>query len=423
MFLSGGGAVPDGGTSSGRWPKSVAGVAADRSAHQVVSGLARDTQNQAVYVLTDYFPSTGGTSTAARAAARELVSRGWTVSVVTRRLSTAWPRTESLDGATIHRVGWPGHSRLSKLVDLITTWWWLLRSRRQIGFVQAFMDPDYAVAAFAAGLGNRTIMRWATRGDPDRFLRVQRLSGIRTRLIGRCLNVALTPAMGAELEQFGIKANAVIPVPTDSARFRPASPEERAEKRAWLGITADVVIVFTGHLEPRKGIDLLMQAFATLVSGGSSVHLLVVGGSHGHATDLGPALHEFVRDRSLEHCVTFTGVVGDVGPYLQASDIFCLPSQREGMSNSIVEAMACGLACVAPISAGGDELLGDGAGVVPATNSPADLVAALAPLVGDRELREELGRAALKRAQSHRLSAVVDAYEGLYTSLTTAPRG
>lgn len=386
-----------------------------------VTQISASTPGRAVYVLTDYFPSTGGTSTAARAAARELVSRGWTVDVVTRRLSQAWPRTESLDGVTIHRVGRPGHSKLAKVADLSATWWWLLRTRRQLGVVQAFMDPDYALAAFAAGLGPRTIMRWATRGDPDRFLRIQPLSRIRVRTLRHCRNVALTPAMADELRQCGIEPDAIIPVPTDSARFRPASSTERAQARTRIGITADVTIVFTGHLEPRKGIDQLLQAFATLVTGGSSVHLLVVGGSHGHAADLGPALQDFVRKRSLEHCVTFTGVVEDVVPYLQASDIFCLPSQREGMSNSIVEAMACGLACVAPVSAGGDELLSGGAGVIPATNSADDLAAALAPLVADRQLREELGVAAVARAQSHHLSVVVDAYEGLYTTIPTTP--
>ncbi|MGH7642640.1 MAG: glycosyltransferase family 4 protein [Candidatus Dormibacteria bacterium] len=383
--------------------------------------MERRNQSEIVYVLTDYHPSTGGTSTAARAAARELVARGWKVTVLTRRLSRAWKRVEVLDGVTIHRVGRPGHSRVAKMSDLFATWWWLIRSGRRIGVVQAFMDPDYALAALAAGLRNRTVMRWATRGDPERFLRGRILGRMRVRLLRRTLHVALTPAMGQELIACGLPPASIIPVPTDSARFRPASLLERTEARNQIGITADATIIFTGHLEPRKGIDQLLVAFATLVAGGYSTHLLVVGGSHGHATDLGPVLHQFVRERSLDTCVTFTGVVADVAPYLRASDVFCLPSQREGMSNSLVEAMACGLACVAPVSAGGDELLGDGAGVIPASNTPADLVAALSPLLADPDYREHLGRAATERARSLDLQSVVDAYQDLYTPLLGVP--
>jgi glycosyltransferase involved in cell wall biosynthesis len=87
------------------------------------------------------------------------------------------------------------------------------------------------------------------------------------------------------------------------------------------------------------------------------------------------------------------------------------------MSNSLVEAMACGLACVAPASAGGDDLLSGGAGVVPPSNSPEDLVTALMPLIGDSELRGQLGKAATSRVQAYGVSAVVDAYEELYAQI------
>lgn len=371
----------------------------------------------ALFIVTDYFPSTGGPTTEACAFARELTNRGWTIHVATRRLSRAWLRSEVVDGVLIHRAGRPGYGKLAKVADLLETWWWLLRTRRQFTFVQAFMDPDYALVASAAGLGRRTVMKWATLGDPERYIRAQPLSGLRVRILRRCMHTALTAAMAEEVRQCGIYVDAIIPVPTDSARFQPASSAERAEAKARLGISSEVTIVFTGHLEPRKGVDRLLQAFGAIVSRGASVHLLVVGGNHGNAPDLRRELDRFVRSGSLENSVTFSGVVRDVLPYLHASDIFCLPSTREGMSNSLVEAMACGLACVAPASAGGDDLLSGGAGVVPPSNSPEDLVTALMPLIGDSELRGQLGKAATSRVQAYGLSAVVDAYEELYAQI------
>lgn len=371
-------------------------------------------EKQALFIITDYFPSTGGPATTARAFAREMRGRGWTIHVATRHLSRKWPRREDVDGVHVHRNGSPGYGKRAKLADLLATWSWLLRTERRFTFVITFMDPNYAVIAWAAGLGGRTVLRWATLGDADLYMGRGPLSALRLHVLRRCMHTALTPAMANELRERGIAVEAIIPVPTDTSRFRPASPLERADARARLRISADVTIVFTGHLEPRKGVDLLIRAFASIVEGGQSVHLLVVGGNHGHAENLRPALDDYVRAKSLQSCVTLTGVVDDVAPYLRAGDIFCLPSAREGMSNSLVEAMACGLACVAPASAGGEDLLTHGAGVIPPSNSMEDLSAALTPLIDDADLRARLGKVAVARVQDQQLAAVVDAYEQLY---------
>jgi glycosyltransferase involved in cell wall biosynthesis len=76
--------------------------------------------------------------------------------------------------------------------------------------------------------------------------------------------------------------------------------------------------------------------------------------------------------------------------------------------------MATGLPCVAPPSAGGDEVLADGAGVVPPTAEPADLAAALAPLLADPAARAAQGDRARRAALGHAPGAVADAYEALY---------
>lgn len=376
-------------------------------------------ERQAIFIVTDYFPSTGGPSSSSRAIAQELILRGWTIRVGTRRLSRKWLRDEVIDGVHVHRSGRPGYGKLSKLCDLVGTWWWLFRIGRNATVLQVFMDPDYALAGAAAGLGRRTVMKWATLGDPERYLGPQPVRYLKVRALRRSLNISLTQSMAQELKECGIKSDAIIPVSFDTLRFAPASVSERSEARTRLGITADVTIVFTGHLEPRKGIDLLLQAFGAIVAEGASAHLLVVGGNHGHAPDLGPALKSYVRSHGLDERVTFAGVVDDVVPYLRASDIFCLPSTREGMSNSMVEAMACGLACIAPASAGGDDLLSDGAGLIPASNSPAELARALTQLLGDSELRSRLGTRAAARVEAHRLPSVVDAFERMYATLPT----
>jgi glycosyltransferase involved in cell wall biosynthesis len=92
-----------------------------------------------------------------------------------------------------------------------------------------------------------------------------------------------------------------------------------------------------------------------------------------------------------------------------------LPSDREGLPNSLLEAMACGLACVAPASAAGDQVLDATSGVVPPSNDPRDLAAALAALEEDPEARARLGTAARAAARRYSLDSITDRYDDLYS--------
>ena len=94
--------------------------------------------------------------------------------------------------------------------------------------------------------------------------------------------------------------------------------------------------------------------------------------------------------------------------------------EREGLSNSLAEAMACGLACIAPEYPIGGEVLGD-AGVVPPDNDPQSLLDGLVALADDSSRRVSLGAVAAERARrSWSTDAVVDAYERIYSHM---PRG
>jgi len=108
----------------------------------------------------------------------------------------------------------------------------------------------------------------------------------------------------------------------------------------------------------------------------------------------------------------------DVAQLLPQFDIFALPSQAEGISNTLLEAMACGCAPVATHVGGNPELVDDGVNglLVPAQDSQA-LAVALARLVGDAELRRKLASASLVRVREQfSLARMVAAYERLYAS-------
>jgi glycosyltransferase involved in cell wall biosynthesis len=290
------------------------------------------------------------------------------------------------------------------------------------------MWPDAQVSAFAAGVLSRTVTVWAIRGEAEAALAEgvsigrRLLSRLRRQLLGRTTHVVLTPSMAEELLANGLTAPVVIPVPVEFRHFRPPRAQEGAEARRALGLEPQsFAVVYVGHLEARKAVDHLVEAFGLLVGAAPSARLLLIGGGRGTREDTEVALRRLVGELGLDAAVTFCGVRPDPRPYLWAADALALASVREGMPNSLLEGMACGLPCVAPASAGGDEVLDAATGIVPRSNEPVELASALERLASDRRLREELGRAAHARVQRYDIESVAVEYERVFAGL--APGG
>jgi glycosyltransferase involved in cell wall biosynthesis len=173
-------------------------------------------------------------------------------------------------------------------------------------------------------------------------------------------------------------------------------------------------VVFTGRLHPQKNLDLLLDAWPAVVRA-TGANLVLVG--HGSERDrlaakagaLGVAGH-----------VQFTGPLADVADALRAADLFVLPSVAEGMSNSLLEAMATGLPCVASHIGGNDDLLEPGgAGVLVDTPSTDCWATTLTRLLLDPDARNRLGASARRRVdEEFSLERVVGRYVELYRRLT-----
>jgi glycosyltransferase involved in cell wall biosynthesis len=380
-----------------------------------------------VFLVPDFEPSVGGTTRQVGLQARAHAARGRQVAVVTRCVDRGWPRRERLGGLDVHRVGPPGRGRGRELLALLALALWLRRRRRRIGPVVAVQWPDVQLAAVLGGVLPRLLTVWAVRGEAELALAGGRSPGrraltrLRRRLLERGRHVVLTPRMSAELEAAGVGEATVIPVPVDLRHFRPPSDAERDAARASLDVEPEAfVVVYVGHLEERKAVDRLVRALGLLRKRVPGARLLLVGGGRGRPDDTDETLHRLVDELDLESAVTFCGIQPDPRPQLWAADALVLPSVREGMPNSLLEAMGCGLPCVAPASAGGDEVLDAETGIVPPSNEPADLVGALERLAADPALRAELGHVARERVRRYGVEPIADAYERVFAEL---PRG
>jgi glycosyltransferase involved in cell wall biosynthesis len=174
----------------------------------------------------------------------------------------------------------------------------------------------------------------------------------------------------------------VIPNGVDTRTFRPANGPRRAP---------EVNIVCVGRLIERKGQHHLLRAFADAHAQCNSPITLTLVGT-GDAED---SLHCVANDLGVADAVTFTGFVprNDMPAVYRQADIFVLPSQNEGMSIALLEAMASGLPVVVTDTAGGTAELVEhevNGYVVPWADVLA-LTRALAMLVHDKEGRFHMG--------------------------------
>ncbi|MCL6430951.1 MAG: glycosyltransferase family 4 protein [Anaerolineae bacterium] len=176
--------------------------------------------------------------------------------------------------------------------------------------------------------------------------------------------------------------------------FRPVTdPVALAAVRERYGLP-ERVILYLGTLEPRKGLDTLIAAFARLA--GDLPHHLVIAGKRGWYTE---PLFRQVRALGLERRVHFPGYVaaGDQAALYSLADLFASPSRYEGFGLPVLEAMACGTPVVCSQAASLPEVAGDAAVLVPPGDVEA-LAAGLRGVLQDSALRQGLRERGLERA-------------------------
>lgn len=199
----------------------------------------------------------------------------------------------------------------------------------------------------------------------------------------------------------------------DLDRF--ARRPDRLAARAELGIRPDHFVIGTvGRLDPIKDQAALIRALAGLVPQYPQVRLLIVGN--------GPCFGDLDRLRNqlrVADRVSLMGERSDVAELLQLFDIFALPSLFEGISNTILEAMASGLPVVATDVGGNSELVQDQntGRLIPAQDLPA-LESSLRAYVEDSGLVVQHGQAGRQRAERQfSVTKMIREYDRMYSNL------
>jgi sugar transferase (PEP-CTERM/EpsH1 system associated) len=218
--------------------------------------------------------------------------------------------------------------------------------------------------------------------------------------------------------QLGIPAERleVVPNGVDTTEFRPR-PEWRLEFRLRLGVPPGTLVVgAVSRLDPVKDHLTLFRAAEMAANSGLDLCLVVVG--EGVCR---PALERDLLARpSLAGRVRFIGEVGNVAEWLNSFDVFALPSLSEGMSNTLLEAMAVGVPPVATCVGGNPEVIGEGcSGILFEPGDFRALAAALQKMANEPEWRLQLADNCRRRvAARFSLACMMQSYSRMYKEVS-----
>lgn len=369
--------------------------------------------HRVVMVIAQYPPVIGGTERACQRLSTALVRAGHTVTVLTRQAAGA-PEREATDGVEVVRIPVSG-GRIRSALGFIAGALSCLRGiPHDVVHCHQALSPA-TIGALARRLGGRpVVVKLAGPGAAGDLATVRRgpLSPVR-RWVLSAVNGWICPSaeLVGEITSFLPAARTwQVPNGVDAAGLEPLAPESREALRSRLGLRGRTIL-FTGALRPEKNLPLLVRAVSHLPL---DVELAIVGEGA-----MRPAIEAAVRERDLSARVRLVGAVADVRPWLLAADVFALPSASEGMSNSLLEAMAAALPVVASDVPGNASLArhGEHALLCEANSEPA-LAQALADIMSDPGRARRLGAAARERILSdYALDSVARRVAQIYAEL------
>ena len=186
----------------------------------------------------------------------------------------------------------------------------------------------------------------------------------------------------------------------DVARFDPARIEEGTRLRREFGIpTGAVVIGMVGRMVAEKGYGEFLEAAKTVVAQGYPVYFMAVGERLASDHAVGIETQAVAAQAALGERLILTGMRRDIPELLAAMDVFTLPSYREGMPRTIIEAMLMAKPVVATeIRGSREEVVAGQTGLLVPVRDAAALAQAFVRLIEDVNLRAKMGRAGRARA-------------------------
>ncbi len=349
-----------------------------------------------VLMLSPQFrPLVGGYERAAERLSAGLAAAGLSVLVIVERRDRAWPAVEFTHGYEVRRLPCWFRRNFHTITSLFSFTGYLLWNGRDFDIWHVHQYGVHAALAVALGKALRrpVVLKLTNSGAMGIALTlgggiVGRILGFFHRRVSACL--ALTDETRAEAISFGVPAQRIhlMPNGVDGLQFHPASSDERIAARQTLALDCKKLVLCVGRFSPEKNLPGLLDAWAAVDTDARGGALLALVGD-------GPD-RDRVRTRAqapdLAGSVHLAGQRSDVATWYRAADLYVISSINEGLSNTMIEAMASGLPVISTRVSGSSLLVeSPTAGLVVDVGNPGELTRAIKTLLKDESKRMRLG--------------------------------
>ncbi len=371
-------------------------------------------------IVTEYFyPHLGGITEHVYYAAKEMARRGFEVVILTG-FSGETCDVDLPPGIRVVRLGKSLPIFSNDSYAKVTVGWDLGKKIQRVLEAERFdllhiHSPAVMVLPCLFGKYTNTVTIGTLHTYFDRaiFFRVFR------RTVQRFLDkldgiVAVSPSCIAAMERyFRFGPHRVIPNGVDAAWFQKTMGKTARHADG----TANVF--FLGRLDPRNGLDLLIDAFPRVLRRRPDARLIIAGDG-----PLKP-LYEKMAGDLLGKNIFFEGAINAERPdYFAASQVFCYPATKASFGITLLESMAAGVPVIAADNPGFRDLIRDGeTGLLASPGDPEALSQAIVRLLEDEVLSRKLKANGLKMAQEYAWPRVVDQLLAFYDEVYRRVRG
>jgi glycosyltransferase involved in cell wall biosynthesis len=355
-------------------------------------------------ISPQFRPVVGGYERAVERLSAALAGVGLRVVVITERRDRDWSVMEYIDGYEVRRLSCSYRRHRHAVTSLLSFAGFLLRHGR--AFDVWHVHKYGFQAALAVALGKLLRRPVLLKLPSSNAMGIERAMG--AGIVGRILRffhlrvsacLVVSEETREEAIHFGIPPEQIYLIPNgvDGRQFHPTLPEERAAARRALGLHCERLVLYVGRLSPEKNPLGLLEAWAAIDTEARKGALLVLVGD-GPQRD---KVQAKAQAANLAGRVHLAGHCNNVATWYQAADVFVLSSYNEGLSNSMIEALASGLPVISTRVSGSSILIeSPTAGLVVDSGNVENLAGALESLLLDKSMRTRFGENARQKFEA-----------------------
>ena len=370
------------------------------------------------FTIRYFFPFIGGTEKQALSLAAQLVDKGVTVTILTSRFDNKWPRQELMEGVNVVRLFSPRIKVIGALFFLTCLTGYLIKHRSQYSLIHTFQIGYTSSLSILMGtlLNKPSLLKLASSGSGGDIQRARRTIWGRfflymAKKASRIIMVSKTVEQELMAEAINPKKLCRISNGVDLKSYDKG--ENKGQTRNKLKIPDRKTVIYTGRLSPEKGVDFLLRCFSKVIKSTSCQLIIVAEGPEKNH------IMKRIDQLALSDVILVIPPADEIAPYLKAADLFVLPSQFEGLSNSLLEAMACGLPVISTRVGGSIDVIESGVnGLLVESNDENGLFQAISNVLEDSHLADNLGKHARETIEEkHDMDSIADQYSKVYNCL------